>query len=168
MSVQRAGEAGLLPSAGGGYDAERALELGRRPFVDYGHLVAAFEPGSILLVQQAPVHWVTVDDEVNSWRVAWGYLDSLSDGDKVRAASGWWPVEEGRRAGVRGIVATVASFVVTLAVVDAADPVAGLHLNKVRLNASPATDETPMGARLRTHFLGRRHPIRAGSSFLIP
>ena len=184
IAVRQASDTGLLTpyrssarsSTGAGdtevvhYDADQVLEMGRRPFVDERQLVAAFDPWSVLFVQQAGPRWLHHDDVDFSWRAMWGWTAEASDEAKVLSASGWWPVDSRRRSGVRAIVSTVSSFVVTLAVVDPDEPVAAVRsdIGRVRFNVSAATDETAVGKALLDVFSGRRLPVKPGSNRLIP
>jgi hypothetical protein len=183
IAVRQAGDTGLLtqhrtPRANGAaedaeavrYDADQVLEMGRRPFVDERQLVAAFDPWSVLFVQQAGPRWLHHDDEDFRWRSMWGWTEEASDEEKLLSASGWWPVDPRRRDGVRAIVSTVSSFVVTLAVVDPKKPVEAVRpdIGRVRLNVSAATEDTTVGRALLSVFRGRRLPVKSGSNRLIP
>lgn len=181
LAVRQAGETGLLRQHPVGdpadrerdkvrYDAEEVLEKGHRPFVDEDQLRRTFDAYSILFVQQSGPKWLHVDDSDYRWRTGYGWSEAMSEQQKLLSACGWWPVDPRRRAGVRGIVSTVSSFVVTLAVVDEGDPIGDKldAVGKVRFNVHPATAETPMGLALLTVFGNRRLPVKAGSSRLIP
>lgn len=152
------------------YDADQVLEMGRRPFVDERHLVSAFDDWSVLFVQQAGPRWLHHTDDDFSWRTMWGWTAEASDEEKLLSASGWWPVDHRRRDGVRAIVSTVSSFVVTLAVVDPEQPVGDERpdIGRVRFNVAPATEETTVGKALLAVFSGRRIPVKSGSNRLIP
>ena len=168
-TVQRAGEAGLLSPLPGvdGFDAVEALDLGRRPFVNPRDL-DAFPPQSILFVQQSPRQWLEPGHDDEEWRTAYGWSSDMSPEDALLSACGWWPVDQARRPGVLGVVSAVASFVVTIGLVDREDPVADVRHNKVRFNITAATETTPVGRRMLRVFSDRRMAIRAGSSFLLP
>lgn len=181
FAVRQAGETGLLPryptresddadTDSFGYDADQVLEMGRRPYVDEEQLVRTFDPMSVLFVQQSGPKWLHLDDPDYAWRTAYGWTNAMSAEQKLLSACGWWPVVARRRTGVRAIVSTVSSFAVTLAVVDPDDPIGGTldEVGKVRFNVLPATDETAVGCALLSVFAGRRLPVKAGSSRLIP
>ncbi len=159
VSVRRACEAGLVRRVGNRLDAEHVLELGRRPYVDPTHLTP-FAARSILLVQHSP--W-TESEPDKGWR------EDLDADQRLRNASGYWPMDARVKLGVRGIVATLASFVVTVAIVNADNPVAErLDNGRVLFNSAWAEEDTLIGIAMLRAFRGRRIPIQPGSSFLIP
>jgi hypothetical protein len=166
-AVRRAAEAGLLPVVGVGFDAERSLELGARPFVTPQDL-SSFATKSILMLQQSPVVWLDSDDEDLGWRTAYGWSAELTAEQALQSACGWWPVALAQRSGVRALVSAVSSFVVTVALVDASDPVRRERHGKVCFNVSPATRRTSLGRAVLDTFTDHRVKVRQGSSFLIP
>lgn len=166
-AVQRAAAAGLLAEYDGVHDAAEVLELGRRPYVSPTDL-NLFPPGSILHVQQAPAR-LDDDSEFDPWREAWGWSNTLSADEAVKSAIAWWPVPPTARTGVRAVVSTVSTFVVTIATVEDQTPVLRVRQDgRVHLNGSLATAETLQGRTLLRVFDGKRIPARRGSSFLLP
>lgn len=166
-AVQRAADAGLLSEEGGLHDAEQVLELGKRPFVTPTEL-RIFPAESVLLVQQAHAR-ADCDQGFPRWREAWGWSAQLSDIEALKSASAWWPIAPERRVGLRALVSTVASFVVTVAVIDPDEPVKRVREDgRVHLNTTLATPDTYEGKTLLRVFAGKRIPLRRGSNFLIP
>lgn len=166
-AVQRAADAGLLTEEGGLHDAEEVLELGKRGFVTPTEL-RMFPAESVLLVQQAHAR-ADRDEEFPRWREAWGWSAELSETETLKSASAWWPIAPEKRAGVTALVSTVASFVVTIAVVDPDRPVVRVREDgRVHLNTALATVDTYEGKTLLRVFAGKRIPLRRGSNFLIP
>lgn len=167
-SVLRAADAGFLRRCGQGFDAQQALELGRRPYVEDQEL-DVFPPGALLLVQQSPTRLHEPNpDRTGRWV---GYNTALDPADALRSASGWWPVPKDDRLRVRGLVSTVSSFVVTLGVVDTENPVLAEHDERpwlVMLNVTPASKESAVGRTMLRVFDGKRVRVRPGSSFLLP
>lgn len=150
-----------------GYDAVRVLELGQRPFVDPADLVA-FEPESVLLVQQTSIRRNRPGDSDWHWRAAYGWHIDMKLTDALDSARGWWAIEEGRRPGVQAIVSAVSSFVGTLALVDREQPIEYHPDGRARFTVTAADHTTPLGRHLLRVFSGRRVPVRQGVSRLVP
>lgn len=166
-TFQRGADAGLFGSAdGGGYDAETVLRLGRREFVADDEW-QRFDARSVLLVQQTSAHRATAAVDL-SWRDYWGWSSELSPRQALDSAAGWWQIAPANLRRVVALVSTVASFVVTIALVDSKDRVAGEHDGRIRLNVEPATDATPLGRALLRTFDQRRIPSRNGQTFFLP
>ncbi len=164
-AVRVAALAQLIPEVDGWHDAEQVLALSRRGYVDPEQL-RELPARSVLLLQQT---FAQPDLNQPSWRTAWGWSTQLSAEQALLSACGWWPVPPGDRPHLLGVVSTVSSFVVTVAVVNRRRPVAAIHPDgRVRLNVTPATRRTPVGAALLEVFAGRRTRTFRGSSRLVP
>lgn len=166
-TFQRGADAGLFGDfSQGGYDAEAVLRLGRRPFVSDGDW-ARFDPGTVLLVQQTSAHPATAEVDLE-WRDFWGWSSDLTEQQALDSAAGWWQIAPANLRRLTALVSTVASFVVTIAVVDQDDRVIDEHDGRVRLNVRAATDATPLGRVLLRTFERRRIRSRNGQTFFLP
>lgn len=166
-TFQRGADAGLFgDSAGGGYDAETVLRLGRRPFVADADW-PRFEVRSVLLVQQISAHPATAAVDLK-WRDYWGWSSELSEQQALDSAAGWWQIAPENLHRITALVSTVASFVVTIAVVNPANRVVDEHDGRVRLDVTAATNATPLGRALLRTFEHRRIHSRNGQSFFLP
>jgi len=150
-----------------GYDASRILDLGRRPFVDPDDLVA-FDPESILLVQQTNKRRHVPSEPDWHIRAAYGWHVDMPVRDAVDSARGWWAVDPRRRYGVQAIVSVVSSFAGTLAIVDREKRIELHPDGRVMYPATAADDTTALGRHLIRVFQGRRVPVRQGVSRLVP
>ncbi len=167
--VRLAADAGLLPRSGSGFDAATSLELGRRPWVTAPDL-AGLSAGSVVVVQQGPIRMLHASHPDLTWRRCYGWGPELTPAAALASASGWWQLNEQRRSGALGVVATVATFVVTIGVIDPERALGGAQSGGyIRFNLLPAGQAGAWGRHLLDAFDGRRLPRRRGTpAFPLP